>query len=466
MPSSHILIVEDDSSVLKMLEALLNSAGYQTTGLTDAEEALKTAKRTPFHLYLIDHHLPGMSGIDLLKEIKKIDSEAVVIMMTAFGTIESAVDALKAGAYDYLPKPFQIDLVLTLVKKALEYYRLKHENLILQKSVQEKYRYENIVGNSPPMQKVFELIEKVSDSDSTILLQGESGTGKEVIAKTIHFNSPRRDKPLIPINCGAIPEALLESELFGHEKGAFTGAISSRLGRFELAHGGTLFLDEISEMPLSLQVKLLRVLQEREFERVGGTKSIHVDVRIIAATNQDLEEAVAEKKFRKDLFYRLNVIPINVPALREHKEDIPLLIDHFLSKFNTRKGRTIKGITPEALKILMAYSWPGNIRELENLMERIITLRQEGSISPDDIPDKYKKAEAASTASLFQFPDEGINFTKVVTEFEVHLLNQALLKSKGVKNRAAQLLQLNRTTLVERLKRLDKQAKQNKELTP
>ncbi|MFI5304172.1 MAG: sigma-54-dependent transcriptional regulator [Nitrospiria bacterium] len=464
MPASQILVVEDDASVRKMLETLLKSAGYQTVGLAEGEEALKMAKRTPFHLYLIDHHLPGLSGIELLKELRKIDSEAVVIMMTAFGTIESAVDALKAGAYDYLPKPFQIDLVLTLIKKALEYYRLKHENLILQKTVQEKFRFENIVGTSLPMQKVFELIEKVSDSDSTVLLQGESGTGKEVIAKTIHFNSPRKDKPLIPINCGAIPEALLESELFGHEKGAFTGAISSRLGRFELAHGGTLFLDEISEMPLPLQVKLLRVLQEREFERVGGTKSIHVDVRIIAATNQDLEEAVTEKKFRKDLFYRLNVIPINVPSLREHKEDIPLLVDHFLMKFNSKKGRTIQGITPDALKILMAYSWPGNIRELENLMERIVTLRHEGSISPEDIPEKYRKSEISPVSSLFQFPDEGINFTKVVTEFEVYLLNQALLKSKGVKNRAAQLLQLNRTTLVERLKRLDKQTRQNEEL--
>jgi DNA-binding NtrC family response regulator len=465
MPTSQIMIVEDDASVRKMLEMLLNTSGYHTVSLGEGEEALRMAKKTPFHLYLIDHHLPGISGIDLLKEIRKIDSEAVVIMMTAFGTIESAVDALKAGAYDYLPKPFQIDLVLALVKKALEYYRLKHENLILQKSVQEKYRFENIVGNSIPMQKVFEMIEKVSDSDSTVLLQGESGTGKEVIAKTIHFNSPRKDKPLIPINCGAIPEALLESELFGHEKGAFTGAVSSRLGRFELAHGGTLFLDEISELPLPLQVKLLRVLQEREFERVGGTRSIHVDVRIIAATNQDLEEAVIEKKFRKDLFYRLNVIPINVPALREHKEDIPLLIDHFLSKFNSRKGRAIQGLNPEALRILMAYSWPGNIRELENLMERMITLRHEGAISTEDIPEKYLRTETSPASSLFQFPDEGINFTKVVTEFEVHLLNQALVKSKGVKNRAAQLLQLNRTTLVERLKRLDKHAKRTEEIT-
>ncbi|MBI3605009.1 MAG: sigma-54-dependent Fis family transcriptional regulator [Nitrospirae bacterium] len=459
----RILIVEDDASVSKMLVELLSTSGYQTEVTSNGLDALELAKSSLFHLYLVDLYLPGINGLEVLKSLRKIDSEAVIVLLTGFGTIESAVDAMKAGAFEFVSKPFQKDLVLVLIRKALDYYQLKHEHQMLKKTVQEKYRFENMVGNGHAMQKVFEMIEKVTSSGSTILIQGESGTGKEVIAKTIHFNSPRREKPLVPINCGAIPESLLESELFGHEKGAFTGATSSRLGRFELAHGGTLFLDEISEMPLPLQVKLLRVLQEREFERVGGTKSIHVDVRIIAATNQDLEEAVREKRFRKDLFYRLNVIPILVPPLREHKEDILLLIDHFMRKFKEKHGRSIQDISPDARKLLLEYPWPGNIRELENLVERLITLKPEGQITIDDLPEKYREEESSIYLSHFQFPEEGINFSKVVTEFETHLLHQALTKANGIKNKAAQLLQLNRTTLVERLKRMERDSK---EITP
>ncbi|MBI1820271.1 MAG: sigma-54-dependent Fis family transcriptional regulator [Nitrospirae bacterium] len=459
----RILIVEDDASVSKMLVELLNKSGYQTEATSNGQDALDLVKSSLFHLYLVDLYLPGINGLEVLKSLRKIDSEAVIVLLTGFGTIESAVDAMKAGAYEFVSKPFQKDLVLVLIKKALDYYQLKHEHQILKKTVQEKYRFENIIGNGPAMQKVFEMIEKVTSSGSTILIQGESGTGKEVIAKTIHFNSPRRENPLVPINCGAIPESLLESELFGHEKGAFTGATSSRLGRFELAHGGTLFLDEISEMPLPLQVKLLRVLQEREFERVGGTKTIHVDVRIIAATNQDLEEAVLGKRFRKDLFYRLNVIPINVPPLREHKEDILLLIDHFMRKFKEKNGRNIQDISKEAQKLLLEYPWPGNIRELENLVERLITLKQEGQITVDDLPEKCREKESSIYLSHFQFPEEGINFTKVVTEFEIHLFHQALTKANGIKNKAAQLLQLNRTTLVERLKKMERTSKTSQE---
>jgi len=453
LKNNRILIVEDDHAVRAVLETLLKEAGYEIKAVSDGPQAIQLAKDTAFHLYLIDLRLPSMSGIDVLKEIRKINSQAICVVLTAYATIELSVKAMKAGAFDFISKPFQVDVVLSLVKNALEFSRLKHENHLLQQMVRDKYRYQNMIGNSPVMQKVYDLIERVADSDSTALILGESGTGKEIVAKTIHFNSARKNKPLIPVNCGAIPDALLESELFGHEKGAFTGATSSRTGRFELAHGGTIFFDEVGEMPIGLQVKLLRVLQEREFERVGGTRSIHVDVRIIAATNQDLEEAVREKRFREDLYYRLNVIPILIPPLRERKEDIPLLIDHFLRKYNERKKHQVEGISPEAQKILMNYRWPGNIRELENLIERMIVLKNGGIITIEDIPQKI--IQPAHRDHLFQFelPEGGINFSNVVTEFENKILDQAMSKANGVKNRAAQLLNMNRTTLVERLKR-------------
>lgn len=300
---------------------------------------------------------------------------------------------------------------------------------------------------------IAELIEKVADTNSTIFIEGESGTGKEVVARTLHYKSLRRDKPFIPINCGAIPEALLESELFGHEKGAFTGAICTRVGRFELAHGGTIFLDEIAEMPYPLQVKLLRVIQEREFERVGGTKSIQVDVRIIAASNQDMEQAVAEKTFRKDLYFRLNVIPIHLPPLRDRQEDILPIAHYFIQKFNLKNQTDVKGFSPSAAKILMDYDWPGNIRELENLIERVLTLNPQGIVSESAIPDKLKRSRAAPPLSQFIFPEEGVRFSELVSEFEKQLIQHALIKANGVKNKAARLLNLKRTTLVEKLKR-------------
>lgn len=453
MNRERILIVEDDESVREMLEAVLKESGYETQSVVDGPQGIEAAKSTVFHLYMIDLRLPGMSGIDVLREIRKINSDAVCVVLTGFGTVELAVNAMKAGAFDFISKPFQVGLVMAIVKNGIEHHRLRHENVFLQKTVHEKYQFDNIIGKSANMQTVYELIEKVSDTDSTLLIQGESGTGKEIIAKTIHYNSPRHDKPLVPVNCAAIPEALLESELFGHEKGAFTGATSSRIGRFEMAHGGTLFLDEISELPLPLQVKLLRVLQEREFERVGGSKSLRVDVRIIAATNQDLEEAVAEKRFREDLFYRLHVIPITIPPLRSRIEDLPLLVNHFIQKFNKKKKRGLDGIDQETLQVLMSYPWPGNIRELENLIERIVILKGGGIISIEDLPEKYTKPRNKQMIPLLDFPEEGVNFSEVVTQFENNLLEQALLKASGVKNRAAQLLHLNRTTLVEKLKK-------------
>jgi DNA-binding NtrC family response regulator len=451
--SKRILIVEDDDSVRTALVDLFTEAGYSTETAVDGPQAIIAVKDSTFQLHIIDLQLPDKDGIEVLTEIKKIDPRSVCIVLTAYGTIELAVKAVKAGAFDFITKPFQCNAVLTLVKTALEHSWMDHPNPILHKAAHDKGRFESIIGRGPKMERIYELIEKVSDSDSTILIQGESGTGKEVVAKTIHRNSPRQNKPFIPLNCGAIPEALLESELFGHERGAFTGAISSRIGRFELANGGTLFLDEVSEMPLSLQVKLLRVLQEREFERVGGTRSIRVDVRIIAATNQDLEQAVAEKRFRRDLFYRLNIIPINLPSLRERREDIPLLTDHFINKFNEKKRRNIQGISPDAQKLLLKYSWPGNVRELENLIEQMITLKQEGIITPADLPDKLFQSQEHSSLPQFEISEEGINFQEAVMQFEKQMLQQALLKANGVKNRAAQLLHLNRTTLVEKLKR-------------
>lgn len=453
MGGERILIVEDDIAVQEMLVALFSDSGYETETAFDGPQAIELAKASAFHLYMIDLRLPSMSGIDVMKEIRTINSEAICIVLTAFGTIALSVKAIKAGAFDFVSKPFQTDVVLALVKNALEHCRLKRENFSLQRSVRGKYRFENIIGHSPLMGEVHDLIEKIIDTDSTILIQGESGTGKEVIAKTIHYNSPRKDKPFIPINCGAIPESLLESELFGHERGAFTGATSSRLGRFELAHGGTLLLDEISEMPFPLQVKLLRVLQEREFERVGGNRSIRVDVRIISATNQDLEEAVEEKRFREDLFYRLNVIPINLPPLRDRKDDILILAHHFMNQLNERKKWNILGITPEAQELLMEYPWPGNVRELENLMERVMTLKQEGVISKEELPPKFTRTDRRGFFPNLELPEEGVHFSELVSQFEDQLLQKALLKAKGVKNRAAQLLHLNRTTLVEKLKK-------------
>ena len=362
---------------------------------------------------------------------------------------------MKAGAYDYITKPFHADEILVVLERALEYQRLNRENMSLRRQLKAKYKFENIISDHEKMLAIFEIVEKVADSDSTVLVYGESGTGKELIARALHYNSHRQDKPLIPINCGAIPEELLESELFGYEKGAFTGAASSRIGRFELAHTGTIFLDEIGEMSPSLQVKLLRVLQEREFERVGGTRTIKVDVRIIAATNKDLEVMVEKNEFREDLFYRLNVIPIELPALRERRSDIPLLVQHFMEHFNAQKHRDIEGVLPEALERLTAYHWPGNVRELENVIERITILKGSGVIALEDLPEKIMRSfKSGGMVPNIDVPDEGLDFDAVVQTFEKHLLTRALDKTHGVKAKAAVLLHMNRTTLVEKVKKL------------
>jgi DNA-binding NtrC family response regulator len=383
--------------------------------------------------------------------LKTLHPKCQVIVLTGFGTIENAVNATQRGAFHFLTKPFNIDEVVSLVERALSQVRLENENHQLRSALHKKYQFDNIIGQSEAITQVLEMIERVSDSDSTVLVTGESGTGKELVAKAIHYNSPRAERPFIPINCGAIPTELLESELFGHTKGAFTGATANRIGRFELADSGSLFLDEIGDMNPSLQVKLLRVLQDRKFEPVGSTKTMTANVRVIAATHVDLEEAVADGRFREDLYYRLHVIPIRIPPLRERTADIPLLFHHFMQEFNRTRSRTLQGVTPSAMNLLTNYSWPGNIRELENLVERLAILKGSGLVDVQDLPERYRKEVSVSLdATQVQIPDNGMDFNTAVDNA---LILRALQKTGWNRNQAALLLKLNRTTLVEKIKK-------------
>jgi DNA-binding NtrC family response regulator len=454
MGGERILIVDDEEINREFLQEVLTHQGYDVKTAANGLIALELLRREAFHAVLSDLKMPELSGVDLIRQLKEVAPFTIGIIFTGYATIETAVEAIKAGAYDYVTKPFRLEEILLVLQRALEFQRLHYENISLRKQLKAKYKFENIISDNDKMQSVFEIVEKVSDADSTVLIYGESGTGKELIARAIHYNSYRQDKPLIPINCGAIPGELLESELFGYEKGAFTGATALRLGRFELANGGTVFLDEIGEMSPALQVKILRVLQEREFERVGGTRTIKVDVRIIAATNKNLEELVANNRFREDLFYRLNVIPIYLPPLRERKSDIPLLVMHFIERFNAEKRRHIEGVSPEALDRLMQYHWPGNVRELENLIERITILKGQGFIAPDDLPEKLVPTFANGIVPKVDIPSDGLDFDDAVQTFERQLLTKALERTHGVKAKAAELLHMNRTTLVEKVKKL------------
>jgi two-component system response regulator AtoC len=456
MGQAHIVVVDDDHGVREVLHDLLTQEGYQVTVVADGPSAIQTVKDTVVQVVIADLRLHGMDGLRVLEHVMQLDSKIVGIVMTGYGTIDSAVKAMKAGAFDFITKPFDADAVSIVVGKALEFQRLRQENVLLRKTVRDQYRTEHLIGTSDAIRELLEFVDKVADSDSTILILGESGTGKELIARTIHYNSARRDQPLVPVNCGAIPENLLESELFGHEKGAFTGALNARMGRFELAHGGTIFLDEVGEMSLALQVKLLRVLQERCFERVGGTKTIGVDVRILAATNQDLDIAVQEKRFRKDLYYRLNVIPVTIPPLRERLSDIPLLLDHFIARFNDMKHASVHGVDPEAMDCLLHYHWPGNIRELENLVERLIVLKKTGIIVPADLPEKVLRSIPPPLVRLEEpmvGNGTGIDLVRELERHENRLIVEAMRRANGVTSKAAQLLHVNRTTLVEKLKR-------------
>ena len=455
MSQAHILVVDDDPAVLEVLQETLTQEGHAVSLTSDGAGAIQVVKETPVHIVVTDFQLPDLDGLEIIDRLARIDAKIIPIMMTGFGTIETAVRAMKSGAFDFITKPFDPETVAVVVRKAVEFHRLRQENHLLRKAVRDQYRLEQLVGVSEPIRQVLDFVQKVADSDSTVMIQGESGTGKELVARMLHFNSLRKDRPMVPVNCGAIPENLLESELFGHEKGAFTGATHTRMGRFELANGGTIFLDEIGEMSLALQVKLLRVLQERAFERVGGNRTVQVDVRIIAATNHDLESLVEEKRFRQDLFYRLNVIPIVIPPLRERRSDIPLLIDHFLTRFNQAKHTEISGVDPDALRLLTAYDWPGNIRELENMIERLAVLKKQGMLAVEDLPEKIcRKSPVPDLKDQFiRFSEGGINLSRELEEYENHLIIEALRKANGVTTRAAQLLHLNRTTLVEKLKR-------------
>jgi len=455
MASERILVIDDEGRNREFLKEFLDVEGFDVETAKDGQEGIEVLEKMDFDLVLTDLKMPRADGLAVLEGLRRINPQTVAIVFTGFGSIDTAVKAVKLGAYDYITKPLKIEEISLVIHRALEHRKLSLENEMLRRQLKRKYKFDNIVGDSEGMQQVFRLVEKIANTDSTVLVYGESGTGKELIARAIHFNSDRRERPLIPVNCGAIPEELLESELFGHEQGAFTGATRTRIGRFELGNGGTIFLDEIGDMSPALQVKILRVLQEHEFERVGGMKTIKVDIRVIAATNKDLEKNVADGKFREDLFYRLNVIPIQLPPLRNRPADTPLLVNHFLQMYNTKNGHNITGVSPEAMELLSSYEWPGNVRELENMIERIVILKGDGLIEPGDLSEKILAADSGTLHPRVRIPENGISFNTAVTEFERELILQALNRTNWVKNKAAKLLNLNRTTLVEKMKKIN-----------
>ena len=445
---SNILIVEDEAKMRRLLELDLNEAGYQTFSAPDAEKGLDLLRREQIDLVLTDLKLPGTSGLEFLQAAKRINGGLPVIVMTAYGTVETAVEAMKAGASDYVLKPFALAEMRMVVQKELDVRRLREENRNLREALGRRYDYPNIVAKSAKMQEVLALAERVAATPSTVLIGGESGVGKDLIARLIHQRSSRATGPFVKINSTAIPENLLESELFGYEKGAFTGAVGSKPGKFELADKGTLFLDEIGDVPPVTQVKLLRVLQEREFERLGGTRTIKVDVRLIAATNRDLRAALEEGTFRQDLYYRLNVVPIDIPPLREHKEDIPDLANLFLSRLAQKSQKKLEGIRPEAMQKLTAFHWPGNVRELENIVERACALTAGPLIEPSDIHlDQMPERSRSGDGPLLP---EG----KTLDEFEDEIIREAYRRANGNKSEAARLLGLSRNALRYRLEKI------------
>jgi DNA-binding NtrC family response regulator len=452
-PSPRILVVDDEPLTLELIVEGLSDRGYSIDVATSGREAIAKAEETSYDVVITDLNMPEMDGMEVLDHFNENRPGTMVVLLTAYGTIETAVQALKRGAFDYLTKPAKLDEFVIILQRAEELNALKEENELLRSQIQQ--RFANIIGQSPPMHKLYKTIQRVSKTATTVLILGESGTGKELIANAIHYHSDRKDKPFVPINCGAIPEELLESELFGHERGAFTGALKERKGRFELAHQGTVFLDEIGEMSQKLQVKLLRFLQEKRFERVGGGRTIQVEAGIIAATNKDLEKAVEDGSFREDLFYRLNVIPIHVPPLREREGDAPLLIHHFLKRHCQEKEIPLKRMSKSAVETLDRYPWPGNVRELENLIERLVILTDGDEIGVEDLPPRIRQCQATRPSSLMDVSlgESGIDLKKTLDDLENHLILEALKRSNGVKNRAANLLGLNRTTLIEKMKK-------------
>ncbi|HEU5393507.1 MAG TPA: sigma-54 dependent transcriptional regulator [Candidatus Methylomirabilis sp.] len=447
-----ILVVEDKPSMRRMLRETLEGAGYKVDEAADGEEALKKLSLNHYQLVLTDVKLPKKDGLAVLRAAREVAGNLPVILMTAYGTVESAVQAMKDGAVDFLTKPFDSDYLLRLIERALERYRLYTENLVLKEGVAEKMGFPKIVGASRAMQQVSALIQKVAPSNATALLLGESGTGKELFARAIHQMGTRAGRPFIAINCAAIPDTLLENELFGHEKGAYTGAQAQKQGKFELADGGTLFLDEIGDLSPAVQAKLLRVLQDGAFERVGGTKPIQVDVRIIAATNTDLARAVRDRKFREDLFFRLNVFPISIPPLRERPEDIPMLVTHFVHRFAQEMRKEIREVTPEALKALMAYPWPGNVRELENFIERAVILTTGPALTVQDFALGLKRGRGERES---EFPLTGSLHevgARASARAERDLIVRTLQATGGNKSKAAEMLQVSYKTLLNKIK--------------
>jgi DNA-binding NtrC family response regulator len=446
--TGEILVVDDDARMRELIVRVLAREGYAVRPLPRGQEALQALEEGPVDLVVSDIRMPEMDGLTLLQEVRRLAPETSVLMMTAFGSIDTAVQAIKAGAYDYLTKPFKNDELIVVVRRAMEERRLRAEVRALREEVSTKYNFSNILGKSKPMLDLFALIKKVAGSRTTVLLQGRSGTGKELVAKAVHYNSPRRGRPLVTVNCAAIPKDLLESELFGHLKGAFTGAIANKRGLFEEADGGSLFLDEIGELCPELQVKLLRVLQEREIRRIGDTRTVSVDVRLIAATNRDLAQAVNEGLFREDLYYRLNVIPIVLPDLKDRTEDVPLLATHFLMKYAKEADPPIEGIAKDAMRLLLEYDWPGNVRELENVIERAVILARGPQILPGDLPAQLRAHQTPpphqSTAASPHRP--------TLEELERDYIATVLRETRWHQMRAAHILGIDRRTLYRKIR--------------
>jgi two-component system response regulator AtoC len=450
MIPKRVLIVDDEENFRHMLSVILKKEGYDVEAASNGEEALQKISLSPFDQILCDIRMPKMDGLEFLNETKKTGVDSAIIMMSAYGTVDIAIEAIKLGAYDYISKPFKPDEIILTLKKAEERERLRRENEFLRKEVKKEYSFENIISKNKMMQKMFEVIKKVAQYKSTILITGESGTGKELVARALHYNSDRSQNPFVPVNCGAIPENLLESELFGHAKGAFTDAIRTKRGLFEEADNGTLFLDEIGELPGQLQVKLLRVLQDGEIRRVGESKSIQIDVRIVAATVKDLTKEVNEGRFRDDLYYRLNVLPIHIPPLRERKEDIPLLTAHFVKKYSQAMNKNVVGLDSKALEALMNYKWYGNVRELENTIERAIVLADRENIELDNLPIEIQNFQ--EEIRLEPLAEEEYSIKKASRFLEMNLIKKALIKTKGNHTHAAKLLEISHRALLYKIK--------------
>ncbi|HBQ20717.1 MAG: Fis family transcriptional regulator [Deltaproteobacteria bacterium GWA2_38_16] len=452
-----ILVVDDEESLREFLEIMLKREGYDIATAPDGDQAIKLLTKKSFDMVITDLQMPKIHGMQVLAKAKEIDPELVVLVITAFGSTESAVEAMKLGAYDYITKPFKIDEIKLIIKKALEKRILARENIFLKKELGAKFNFGNLVGSAQSMLKIYDLIQRVCETKTNVLITGESGTGKELVAKAIHYNGPLKDKPFVTVNCGAIPENLMESEMFGHKKGSFTGAISDKLGLFEVANNGTIFLDEIGELPLHIQVKLLRVLQDKTFRKVGGTEDITVNVRIMAATNKELGQEVSKGNFREDLYYRLNVIHIQLPPLRERKEDVSILAQHFLEKFNKQLGKDIKKISKEAMDALSQYDYPGNVRELENIIERTVSLERGAAILPESLPPVIFHPGALlsrrASHSDLSVTTDGVNLEEIVGNLEKDLIEKALKKAGGVKKKAAKLLGISFRSMRYRLEK-------------